>query len=118
MASSVVYRRKCAIIIGINKYRRDPLQYCINDAEDLSTILRSINFDITLELNCDLNHFYRIMDRFADTVQYDDLVLFYFASHGKQSEMKIIYYYQIMIIIFEVMNVTPLRNMPLMYSIS
>ncbi|CAF3498457.1 unnamed protein product [Rotaria sp. Silwood1] len=86
MASSVVYRRNRALLIGVNKYRRDPLQYCVNDAEDLSTNLRFIDFDITLELNCAVNQFYKIIDRFVDTIQHDDLVLFYFAGHGKQSE--------------------------------
>ncbi|CAF5077926.1 unnamed protein product, partial [Rotaria sp. Silwood1] len=80
------YRRNRALLIGVNKYRRDPLQYCVNDAEDLSTNLRFIDFDITLELNCAVNQFYKIIDRFVDTIQHDDLVLFYFAGHGKQSE--------------------------------
>jgi uncharacterized caspase-like protein len=39
MALSVLYQRKCALIIGINDYSSDPLKYCINDAEDLSTTL-------------------------------------------------------------------------------
>ncbi|CAF0964789.1 unnamed protein product [Rotaria sp. Silwood1] len=72
MASSVVYRRNRALIIGINKYRRDPLQYCVNDAEDLNTNPRSIDFDITLELNYDLNQFYKIIDRFVDTIQHEE----------------------------------------------
>ncbi|CAF4062777.1 unnamed protein product, partial [Rotaria sp. Silwood2] len=86
MASHVVYQGKRALIIGINKYRRDPLQYCIQDAEDLSKTLRCIDFDITLALDCNCNKFYEVIDIFAETIQHDDLVLFYFAGHGKQSE--------------------------------
>jgi hypothetical protein len=84
MASPVVYRRKRALIIGINNYPRDPLNYCINDATDLKTTLQRINVDVALGENCNLSEFYHIVDTFADTIQRDDLVLFYFAGHGKQ----------------------------------
>ena len=84
MASPVSYQRKRALIVGINKYRRDPLRYCINDAEDLKKSLESIKFQVSLTLDCGLSKFYRTIDAFADTIQRDDLVLFYFAGHGKQ----------------------------------
>jgi len=84
MASSVLYQRKCALIIGINDYPSDPLKYCINDAEDLSRTLQRIGFQITLKLNCNYNEFHHTIDRFAETVQSNDLILFYFAGHGKQ----------------------------------
>ncbi|CAF4628610.1 unnamed protein product, partial [Rotaria socialis] len=53
MASPIAYQRKHALIIGVNQYQRDSLQYCSNDAEDLSNTLRRIDFDISLGLNCD-----------------------------------------------------------------
>ncbi len=83
MASPVVYQRKYALIIGINDYLCDPLKYCVNDAEDLSTALRRIGFQITLKLNCDYNEFHHTIDRFAETVQNNDLILFYFSGPGK-----------------------------------
>ncbi|CAF0755588.1 unnamed protein product [Rotaria sordida] len=86
MTSSAVYQRKRALIIGINTYPRDPLQYCINDAEDLSATLQCIGFDITLELGCHYSKFYNVIDEFAERIQHDELVLFYFAGHGKQSK--------------------------------
>jgi uncharacterized caspase-like protein len=86
MASSVIYQRKHALIIGINKYLRDPLNYCINDATDLKTTLRRMDFRISSGENCNLSEFYNIVDRFANTIQQNDLVLFYFAGHGKQNE--------------------------------
>jgi uncharacterized caspase-like protein len=74
------------LIIGINKYLRDPLNYCINDATDLKITLRRMNFQISPGENCSLNEFYNIVDTFANTIQQNDLVLFYFAGHGKQNE--------------------------------
>jgi uncharacterized caspase-like protein len=86
MASSVVYRRKHALIVGINYYPRDPLKYCINDATDLKTTLQRIDFDVSFGENCNLSEFYNIVNTFAGTIQPNDLVLFYFAGHGKQNE--------------------------------
>ena len=86
MASSVVYQRKRALIIGINNYRRDPLKYCINDATDLATTLQRIHFHVSLVLDCSLHEFKQTVNTFVDIIEYDDLVLFYFAGHGNQTE--------------------------------
>jgi uncharacterized caspase-like protein len=88
MASSIIYQKKRALIIGINDYPRDPLKYCINDAEDLETALESIDFIVSLALDCNFAKLYSVIDKFADTIQYNDLVLIYFAGHGKQSKDK------------------------------
>jgi uncharacterized caspase-like protein len=88
MALPVSYQRKRALIIGINEYTVDPLQYCINDATDLGKTLRRIGFDISLELDCTQDEFYRTVDTFAESTKHDDLVLFYFAGHGNQMEDK------------------------------
>jgi uncharacterized caspase-like protein len=86
MTLSVGYQRKRALIIGINEYPRDSLNYCINDAKDLYKTLQSIDFNGTLGVDCNHNDFYGIVDTFAATLQRDDLVLFYFAGHGIQNE--------------------------------
>ncbi|CAF1323486.1 unnamed protein product [Adineta steineri] len=86
MALAVGYKRKTGLVIGINQYPRDSLQYCINDATDLANTLQSIGFEITLSLDCDLIKFRNIIDTFIKTVEPDDLVLFYFAGHGKQND--------------------------------
>jgi uncharacterized caspase-like protein len=86
MASSVVYQRKLALVIGINNYPHHPLKYCINDATDLKTTLQRIDFDVSFGENCNLNEFYNIVNTFAGKIQPNDLVLFYFAGHGKQNE--------------------------------
>jgi len=88
MASSVIYEQKRALIIGINDYPRDPLKNCINDAKDLETALESIDFIVSLALDCNFAKLYSVIDTFASTVQHNDLVLIYFAGHGKQSKYK------------------------------
>ena len=85
MESHVNYRRKRALIIGINDYPSDALNYCVNDANDLRTTLESIDFLVSLVLNCNLSELYSAIETFANTSQRDDLVLLYFAGHGKQS---------------------------------
>jgi hypothetical protein len=52
----------------------------------LKTALQHINFHVSLEKDCNIDVFYHIVDTFVDTIQRDDLVLFYFAGHGKQNE--------------------------------
>lgn len=85
MASSIIGQRKLALVIGINNYPRNPLKYCINDATDLKTTLKQINFKVSFVQNCDRSGFYHIVDKFVESIQGGDLILFYFAGHGKQS---------------------------------
>ncbi|CAF1099752.1 unnamed protein product [Adineta steineri] len=86
MASSVGYKRKIALVIGIDHYSGDSLKYCTNDATDLAFTLQNIGFKISLGLDCDLIKFQNKIDTFVDTIEPDDLVLFYFAGHGKQND--------------------------------
>ena len=83
-SSLLVNRRKCALLIGINQYIQSQLAYCVNDATDLQTTLERINFNVEIGTNCNLKQFKGLIDRFATTIQHDDLVLFYFGGHGKQ----------------------------------
>jgi hypothetical protein len=87
MASSVFYQEKRGLIIGINKYPRDSdsLQYCINDATDFNNTLQQIGFETSFGLDCNFEELKMKIDNFVETIKDNDLVLFYFAGHGKQS---------------------------------
>jgi len=84
MALSVGYERKQALIIGINRYHRDKLVYCENDATDLRDTLESIEFNVSLGINCDRKEFIDMVETFVAGIKKTDLILFYFAGHGKQ----------------------------------
>lgn len=88
MASPVIYRRKLGFIIGIDEYvqDKDKLKYCINDASDLNVALQKIGFETILGLNWNYQQFLERFNQFVENIKHDDLVLFYFAGHGKQSE--------------------------------
>ncbi|CAF5152492.1 unnamed protein product, partial [Rotaria sp. Silwood1] len=85
MASKIDYQCKRALVVGINKYPRNPLMFCLNDAEDLDEALRRIGFEVTLGINCNRREFLDIIESFVQAIQHTDLVLFYFAGHGKQN---------------------------------
>jgi hypothetical protein len=89
MASSTHRQQKLALIIGINKYPDpDQLHYCINDAMDIAAKLESIKFRVTLGIDYDKNKFNDLINDFAENITQGDLILFYFAGHGKQFEDK------------------------------
>ncbi|CAF4656417.1 unnamed protein product, partial [Didymodactylos carnosus] len=54
--------RKLALIIGNNKYTQNPLKNCVNDANDLSRALESIEFHVTKKTDL----IYREMDQTID----------------------------------------------------
>jgi uncharacterized caspase-like protein len=86
MASNITYQRKRALVVGINKYPRNPLNYCLNDAKDFSKVLQRIGFEVSLGINCNRSEFLDITESFVGSIQRTDLTLFYFAGHGKQNQ--------------------------------
>ena len=81
--------RKLALVIGINDYPdSDKLRSCVNDANDVSEKLREIRFQVTNGIDCDKDEFKRLIKAFVAEIQFQDLVLFYFAGHGYQFEDK------------------------------
>lgn len=89
MTHSTHQSRKLALIIGINNYPgNSKLDYCINDANDVAAKLRSIQFHVTLGIDCNIDEFNRLINEFISLIQPGDLILFYFAGHGCQFEEK------------------------------
>ncbi|CAF4477855.1 unnamed protein product, partial [Rotaria socialis] len=87
MTSSPVYQCKRALIIGINTYQNNSLNYCINDAKDLMTTLNRIGFkEVLLGVDCKRTKFLQMVETFAGRIKPTDLTLFYFSGHGKQYE--------------------------------
>ncbi|CAF0729015.1 unnamed protein product [Adineta steineri] len=84
--TTVENHRKIALVIGNNKYQTKYLTYCVNDAIDLSITLENMGFLVITKFNVN----YEIMDKeirnFTESIQSNDIVLFFFSGHGLQSE--------------------------------
>lgn len=77
--------RKLALVIGIGKYDSlESLSNPENNASDMSSTLKSINFTVTTALHPKRIELQHILAEFENSIQPGDLVLFYFSGHGIQ----------------------------------
>ncbi|CAF1318224.1 unnamed protein product [Rotaria sordida] len=87
MATKEEPRRKLALVIGIGKYDYcEELQNPENDANDMSKALESIGFAVTKKLDLKRAEMRHVVIDFEESIERDDIVLFYFAGHGVQWE--------------------------------
>ncbi|CAF4053303.1 unnamed protein product [Rotaria sp. Silwood1] len=83
-------QRKLALVIGIGKYEHfGPLSNPENDANDMSSVLQSIGFTVTKALHLTRVEMKHALADFEDSIKRGDTVLFYFAGHGAQWEVRI-----------------------------
>jgi uncharacterized caspase-like protein len=77
-------RRKLALIIGIDEYDDGQNLYnAVNDASDISSALKRIGFIIGKpELNLKYEEMNTAVKLFTESIEREDMVLFYFAGHG------------------------------------
>ncbi|CAF4097061.1 unnamed protein product [Rotaria sordida] len=88
MATKEEPRRKLALVIGIGKYDCcEELQNPENDANDMSSALESIDFNVTKKLHLRRAEMQHVLIDFENSIEQDDMVLFYFAGHGIQWEV-------------------------------
>ncbi|CAF3957139.1 unnamed protein product [Rotaria sp. Silwood1] len=90
LSSTNSVRRKLALVIGIGDYDKGKkVPNAINDAREMSSALKRIGF-IIHENGPQLNLTYRTLsgalNAFKQSINVGDMVLFYFAGHGKQWE--------------------------------
>ncbi|CAF4810516.1 unnamed protein product [Rotaria sp. Silwood1] len=79
-------RRRLALVIGIGDYENvSKLKSSQNDAKELSFLLQRIGFIIDQpQLDKKLAQMKHILVDFENSIQSNDIVLFYFAGHGTQ----------------------------------
>ncbi len=86
-----VPRRKLALVIGIDDYEGGQQLYnAVNDARKMSAVLESIGFVINgnrPKLNLKCKDMRRALRDFECLIEPRDMVLFYFAGHGRQWEV-------------------------------
>jgi uncharacterized caspase-like protein len=76
---------KQALVIGNDNYPNDSkLNACVNDANAVSTSMRSIGFQVHTQLNADYRSTQAVTHRFIQAIQPGAIVLFYFSGHGVQ----------------------------------
>ncbi|MEM6278995.1 MAG: caspase family protein, partial [Verrucomicrobiota bacterium] len=80
---------KKALIIGNNEYEHArALSNPANDAEDMTSLLSELGFDVSLQLDADLKTMRRALREFIDELPVesdpDSVALVYFAGHGVQ----------------------------------
>ncbi|CAF1049555.1 unnamed protein product [Rotaria magnacalcarata] len=82
-------RRRLALVIGIGDYENvSTLKNPQNDAKALSSLLQRIRFTTAdQQLNKTCNQLKHAFVDFEDSIQSNDIVLFYFAGHGVQWEV-------------------------------
>ncbi|CAF3754105.1 unnamed protein product [Rotaria sp. Silwood1] len=79
--------RKLALVIGIWDYQNENVRKLTNpgnDATDITCVLERIGFSVTTKLNLTYWEMAKICDDFRKIIQRGDMVLFYYAGHGKQ----------------------------------
>ncbi|CAF3934015.1 unnamed protein product [Rotaria sp. Silwood1] len=81
-------RRKLALVIGIGNYDHcEKLQNPENDANDMSFILKGIDFIVTKRLHLKRAEMKHAVIDFEESIEQGDMILFYFAGHGVQWEV-------------------------------
>ncbi len=97
MATSVVVKdknrpkRKLALVIGISKYEDgQDLPNAENDAKCIASALKDIGFHVHENqpmINATYKQLKHVIIDFEISIQKEDMVVFYFAGHGKQWEV-------------------------------
>jgi hypothetical protein len=82
----VVKSERMALVIGNGAYQTAPLKNPVNDAEDLSKVLSSMGFKVSLHKNVDKRTMEESIRNFGRQLKSGGVGLFYFAGHGMQVE--------------------------------
>ena len=79
-------RRKMALVIGNQLYYQfeNILRHPVNDADDVSTALRNLKFNVRTAHNLTKSQMLATIIKFAEAINDGDLVVFYFSAHGYQ----------------------------------
>ena len=77
--------RRVALVIGQGAYQTVPaLANPPNDARDVAQALRTLGFDVTLEVDLDQARMTQAIADFGARAEHADLSLFYYGGHGLQ----------------------------------
>jgi len=76
--------KRMALVIGNGAYKSAPLKNTVNDAEDMATILRNLDFNVMLKKDADQRTMQDSIRYFGKQLRQGGVGLFYFSGHGMQ----------------------------------
>lgn len=82
----VVKSERLALVIGNGAYQTAPLKNPVNDAEDVTRVLSSMGFKVSLHKNVDKRTMEESIRNFGRQLKAGGVGLFFFAGHGMQVE--------------------------------
>lgn len=89
VAPSPAASRRVALVIGNGQYAQLPLANPENDARLIATTMRSLGFQVELQLNLKARDFKRVLRDFGRRVDDDDsAAVFFYAGHGMQIDRR------------------------------
>jgi len=79
----VVNQTRKAVVIGMSAYVGvNNLNNTLNDANDMADVLRKLGFEVTLLENVDLQTLRTGLDKWYNSIEGNDMAVFYYAGHG------------------------------------
>lgn len=80
--------KRLALVIGNSAYKGKPLPNAHNDALDMATQLRTLDFEVILKENLNKEEMENVIADFTRKLKNYGVALFYFAGHGFMSTQK------------------------------
>lgn len=75
-----------ALVMGNSRYNSMPLKNPVNDAGDITALLKRLNFDVTLVTNANQQEMEQSIRHFGKKLRPRTIGLFYYAGHAVQYE--------------------------------
>lgn len=79
-----VAAKKQALVIGNSDYDSKPLDNPVNDANDMSSLLKSMGFAVTKLINANASEMRHAIDQFGQRIADAEVTMVFFAGHGVQ----------------------------------
>ncbi len=74
-----------ALVIGNSSYLQAPLKNTINDATDMASALKRLNYRVTLEIDLEQGEIFEVVRRFYQQIKSKKAItIFYYAGHAVQ----------------------------------
>ena len=77
-------QHRLALVIGNSAYESSPLKNPVNDATDMSTMLKKMGFEVISQLNANQKQMENAIRTFQGKLTKDSVGLFFYAGHGMQ----------------------------------